>query len=159
MNSSAEKKPLWYVLSLDDVYNKLRTSPQGLSRTEAARRLAEHGPNELQAVKPVPMWQLLLAQFKNILIIILLVATVLSAFLGHGVEAIAIAVIVLFAVLLGFIQEYRAERALEAMLRVSAPSSRNQRRRRARGCCARSSAGRHHRPARGKQDSRRLAAD
>jgi Ca2+-transporting ATPase len=56
----------------------------------------------------------LLGQIKNILIIILLVATVISAFLGHTVEAIAITVIVVFAVMLGFIQEYRAEHAIEA---------------------------------------------
>ena len=65
-------------------------------------------------------WHTLAAQFKNVLVVILLVATLLSGLLGHGLEAAVIAVIVLFAVLLGFIQEYRAERALEA-LREMAP--------------------------------------
>ena len=64
---------------------------------------------------------MLLSQFKNTLIIVLLVATALSGVLGHEVEAIAIGVIILLAVLLGFIQEYRAERALEALREMAAP--------------------------------------
>ncbi|MBM4427205.1 MAG: cation-translocating P-type ATPase, partial [Chloroflexi bacterium] len=82
-----------------------------------------HGPNEIQAAKRISAWQILLEQFKNILILILLGATILSLFLGHGVESIVIAVIVLFAVFLGFIQEYRAERAIEALREMAAPTA------------------------------------
>jgi Ca2+-transporting ATPase len=88
-----------------------------------ARRQEEFGPNELQARAHVSPWTILLEQFKNVLIIILLLATALSAFLGHGVEAIAITAIVLFAVILGFIQEFRAERAIEALREMAAPSA------------------------------------
>jgi Ca2+-transporting ATPase len=90
---------------------------------EAARRLAEYGPNELQAARRISPWAILAAQLMNVLILILLAATALSAFLGHGVEAIAISVIVLFAVVLGFVQEYRAERAIEALRRMAAPTA------------------------------------
>jgi Ca2+-transporting ATPase len=83
----------------------------------------EHGPNELLGVHRISPWMLLAEQFKNVLIVILLLATALSAFLGHGIEAIAIAIIVLFAVLLGFAQEYRAERAIAALRRMAAPTA------------------------------------
>jgi Ca2+-transporting ATPase len=114
----------WYQLRVEDVLERLKTSAgQGLSRAEAARHLEEYGPNELQAAHRVSPWTLLLDQFKNILIIILLIATAFSFFLGHEVEAIAIAVIVLFAVVLGFVQEYRAERAIEALRQMAAPTA------------------------------------
>jgi len=111
----------WHTLAPDASFARLGSRPDGLTADEAARALGVHGPNELQAAKRVSPWTLLLGQLKNVLIIILLVATALSAMLGHGTEAIAIAVIVLFAVLLGFIQEFRAERALEALREMAAP--------------------------------------
>ncbi len=113
----------WHSRDLAEVYAELESSPTGLTSAEAARRLAQYGPNELQAAARVSPWSILLAQFQNVLIIILLIATGLSLLLGHGIESIAIVVIVLFAVLLGFIQEYRAERAIEALRRLAAPNA------------------------------------
>ncbi|HVI72668.1 MAG TPA: HAD-IC family P-type ATPase, partial [Pyrinomonadaceae bacterium] len=113
----------WHTLTTDETFERLKSSPQGLATFEAAKRLDEIGPNELQAAGRVSPWAILLEQFKNVLIVILLLATALSAFLGHGVEAIAITVIVLFAVILGFIQEYRAERAIEALREMAAPTA------------------------------------
>ncbi len=125
MNYEDDKmeQPNWYSFKVEDVLTRFATGMDGLSSGEAARRLAQYGPNELQAVRHISPWQILLAQFKNVLIVILLVATALSAFLGEGVDAIAIAVIVLFAVGLGFIQEYRAERAIEALQQMAAPTA------------------------------------
>ncbi len=100
----------------------LHCSAHGLAGAEAEDRFARYGPNELQAAGRVSPWAILFQQFKNVLIIILLVATGISAFLGQRVETIAIAVIVLFAVVLGFIQEYRAERAIEALRQMAAPT-------------------------------------
>ena len=114
--------PAWQSLDPPEVAARLDVSLQsGLGGEEAARRLALHGPNALQAARRVSPWQLLAAQFRNVLIIILLVATALSALLGHVVEAVAITVIVVFAVLLGFVQEFRAERAIEALQKMAAP--------------------------------------
>lgn len=113
----------WYTRPVDQVLADLQSSPEGLSAAEVDERLAQFGPNELKATSSISAWQILLAQFKNVLIIILLVAAALSVFLGHSIEAVAIAVIVLFAVLLGFVQEYRAERAIEALREMAAPTA------------------------------------
>ncbi len=111
----------WQTLSADEALKKIASSSAGLSSAEALSRLGVYGPNRLEAERRASPWLLLLDQFKNVLILTLLLATILSAFLGHGVEAVAIAVIVLFAVLLGFVQEFRAERALEALKAMAAP--------------------------------------
>ncbi len=113
----------WHTLAVDESLARLNSGPRGLSSDEVAKRLQEFGPNELQSNDRISPWSILLEQFKNVLIIILLLATALSAFLGHGVEAIAITVIVLFAVILGFIQEFRAERAIEALRELAAPAA------------------------------------
>ena len=119
----AKSSTRWHASTVEETFKRLESSPSGLSSDEAARRLEKFGPNELQAQGRVSPWTILLEQFKNVLIIILLLATALSAFLGHGVEAIAITVIVLFAVVLGFIQEFRAERAIEALREMAAPNA------------------------------------
>jgi Ca2+-transporting ATPase len=113
----------WHTLTVEESLERLKSSRRGLSSAEAAKRLDEFGPNELLAQGRISPWAILLQQFKNVLIVILLLATTLSAFLGHGVEAIAITVIVLFAVILGFVQEFRAERAIEALREMAAPSA------------------------------------
>ncbi|HUF43205.1 MAG TPA: cation-translocating P-type ATPase [Verrucomicrobiae bacterium] len=114
----------WERLSAAAACEKLATSAEtGLTRAEAERRLREYGPNELAQAHRVSPWAVLAAQFKNLLIVILLIAVLLSALLGHVIEAIAIAVIVLFAALLGFYQEFRAERALEALQEMAAPTA------------------------------------
>ncbi|NMB89234.1 MAG: HAD-IC family P-type ATPase, partial [Chloroflexi bacterium] len=113
----------WHTYDVDTVIEQLKTSPSGISNAEAADRLAQYGPNELHSAHKITWHHILLSQFKNIFVVILLIATLVSAILGHGVESLAIAVIVLFAVLLGFIQEYRAERAIEALQEMAAPTA------------------------------------
>ena len=113
----------WHTLSAADACARLESFSAGLTAAEAARRLDEYGSNELQAAHRISPWTILFEQFKNVLIVILLAATVLSAFLGHGVEAVAITVILLFSVVLGFVQEYRAERAIEALRQMAAPTA------------------------------------
>ena len=81
------------------------------------------GPTSCRRTTSQSAWHTLFAQFQNALILILLSATVVSGFLGHTLEAVVITVIVLFAVLLGFIQEHRAGRALEALRKMAAPTA------------------------------------
>ncbi len=115
--------PSGHTLSVADLCARLQSSPAGLTGAEAARRLTECGPNELPAARRISPWAILLEQFQHVLIVLLLTATALSAVLGHGLEAVAIAVLVLFSVLLGFAQEFRAERALEALQQLAAPTA------------------------------------
>jgi len=111
-------------MSPEEVARRLGTDLQrGLSQEEAARRLEQFGPNEL-AEKPRPsMWALLLSQFNNFLIIILLVASVISILLGEFIDAGAIIAIVILNAVLGVIQESKAEEALAALKKMAAPEA------------------------------------
>ncbi len=113
----------WYTQPVEEILKHLESSSAGLPKQVAADRLNLYGPNELQTGKRTTAWKILLEQFKNIFVIILLFAAGISALMDHGVEAIAIAVIVLFSVVLGFVQEYRAERAIEALREMAAPTA------------------------------------
>jgi Ca2+-transporting ATPase len=113
----------WHAKTIEQSFEQLNSQPRGISVSEAAERAIKYGPNEIQAAHRISAWSILVDQFKNVLILILLGATVISLFLGHGIESIVIAVIVLFAVFLGFIQEYRAERAIEALRQMAAPTA------------------------------------
>ncbi|HOP40937.1 MAG TPA: HAD-IC family P-type ATPase, partial [Geobacteraceae bacterium] len=114
----------WHSRDVADVLEKLETDADaGLTPAEAQARLARYGANELRAARRISPWAIFLEQFKNVLILILLVATGISAFLGHGTEAVVITVIVLFAVILGFVQEYRAERSIDALRKMAAPAA------------------------------------
>ncbi len=122
-DSGATTTP-WHTLAIKDVLNKLNTSfDHGITQDEAKKKLEQYGFNRLTEGKKISPWRLLLGQFQNVLVIILLIATVLSGFLGHEIEAITIAAIVLLAVVLGFVQEYRAERAMEALKKMAAPTA------------------------------------
>ena len=118
-----EPNKFWHTQTIEQTFAGLNSQPGGLSRVEVIERMLKYGPNELQAVHRVSPWEILLDQFKNVLILILLGATTISLFLGHGIESIVIGVIVLFAVVLGFVQEYRAERAIESLRKMAAPNA------------------------------------
>ncbi|MCZ7547099.1 MAG: cation-translocating P-type ATPase [Anaerolineae bacterium] len=101
---------------------------QGLSQAEAEKRLAEYGPNELQEEPPPTFWQMLLAQFDNFVVILLIVAAIISGivgvYTGEGlIDTFAILLIVVLNSVLGVVQEGRAEAALRALKKMSAPEA------------------------------------
>ena len=81
---------------------QLGSAVTGLSASEAAKRLAEHGPNELREAAPISPWAIFLGQFKNLIVWILIVAGVVSGVLGEVVDAIAILAIVVLNAVIGF---------------------------------------------------------
>ncbi|MER6114100.1 cation-translocating P-type ATPase [Streptomyces hirsutus] len=109
--------PPWHALPPTGATARLEVDPgAGLSSDEAARRLAEHGPNQLDEAPREPRWRAFLRQFQDLLIIILLVAAVVSLVVSQEWETpIAIAVVVLLNATIGFVQESRAEAALDAL--------------------------------------------
>ena len=113
----------WHALTVAQTFAKLDVDPQGLSAELAQARLSAHGFNEFVEQRRVSVLRLLLSQFANVLTLILLLAIGISAFLGHDTEAVVIGVIVLFSVLLGFFQEYRAEHAVAALRELTAPTA------------------------------------
>ncbi len=114
----------WHTVSAEETLRALRSdSHRGLSAEEVRQRLDEFGYNELRKEKRTSPLALFIGQFKNLLIIILLAATVLSLLVGEMLDAVMIAAIVMFSAVLGFVQEYKAEKALEALKKLLSPTS------------------------------------
>ena len=113
----------WHTLSREQIYEQLGTSPTGLASDEVARRLAQHGPNELTEAPRPGFWSRLWGQLNSFIVIILIVAAVISAILGDHVESGAILAIVVLNAVLGLVQEGRAEAALEALRKLAAPEA------------------------------------
>ncbi|GIK76045.1 MAG: ATPase [Chloroflexota bacterium] len=122
-----EDKTNWHLQSLEDVWRRIQSSPSGLSNGEAAARLAKFGPNELKEKHARGPWKILWEQFTATMVLILIAAGVVSALLGKWQEASAIFAIVLLFGLLGFFQEYRAEKAMAALKKLATPQVRVQR--------------------------------
>ncbi len=113
----------WYRLDTKKVLDNLQTSHRGLDSEEADRRYDHFGPNELVEKKRRSIWMMFLDQFREFMIIVLIAAAVVAGIIGEPLDAMVIVVIVMLNAVLGFVQEYRAEKAMAALKRMAAPSA------------------------------------
>ena len=109
----------WYRLKTEEVFEKIKSDEKGLSTDEAKRRRQKFGPNELQEAKKRSIAIMLLAQFKDFMILILLAAAIISGVIGDITDTIVILVIVVLNAIIGFFQEYRAEKAMQALKQMA----------------------------------------
>lgn len=117
----------WHLENIVNVLQKLGSQETGLSSLEAQKRILEYGKNELKSVTKKSPWLMLLNQFKDIMIIILLLAAVVSGLIGDLKDTLLIAIIVMLNAVIGFLQEYRAEKAIEALKKISITTAKVQR--------------------------------
>jgi len=110
----------WHYLPTDEVLTVTGSSVNGLRSEDASLKLAEFGPNELQEKKKKPAWVLFLHQFKDFMILVLMAAAVIAGVAGDLTDTIIILVIVLLNAIVGFVQEYRAEKAMDALKKIAA---------------------------------------
>ena len=113
----------WHRLTSDEALARLRSGVDGLGRPEARKRLAEHGPNRLPEAGRRTLLGMLLHQFADFMIGVLLAAAVVSGIVGEPQDTIAILVIVLLNAVIGAVQEYRAERAVAALREMATPEA------------------------------------
>jgi Ca2+-transporting ATPase len=107
-------------MEAEKVAEALKTSPQGLSNEEARKRLREYGPNELVEKKEKTPFEMFLDQFKDFMILVLIGAAVISGIIGEVTDTLVIVLIVIINAVIGFVQEYRAEKAMAALKKMAA---------------------------------------
>jgi Ca2+-transporting ATPase len=108
-----------YYQPLKEVLDELNTSEKGLSSSEAKKRLEKYGPNILEEKEKISPLKIFLSQFSSAIVWILIGAIVISLFIGEAIDAIVIGIILVLNAVLGFIQEYKAEKSIEALKKMA----------------------------------------
>jgi Ca2+-transporting ATPase len=111
----------WYAVPADEVLSRLETSLDGLSEEEVDTRLEKHGPNIVRSGRETSPWTILRNQIASPLIYILLAAMAVTLAIQHWADAIVIGAVVALNTVIGFVQEYRAENAIQALIGLAAP--------------------------------------
>lgn len=114
----------WHLLPLSEISQLLNTSPSGIDNISAAQRLEEYGKNQITDKKKKSVFQMLLHQLTDFMILILIAAAVISGIIGDLTDTIIILAIIILNAVVGFIQEYRAEKAMEALKLMAAANAR-----------------------------------
>jgi Cation transport ATPase len=114
----------WHRLSIEETFELLHSRREGLSTSDAEARLLKYGRNELEEAKKKSPLGMLLRQFTDVMILILLAAAVISGIIGDVTDTIVILVIVLLNAIVGFLQEYRAEKAMQALKQMAVTQAR-----------------------------------
>ncbi|MCM8784464.1 MAG: HAD-IC family P-type ATPase [Candidatus Omnitrophica bacterium] len=117
----------WHALGLEEVLNILKSSPEGLKEDETRERLKKYGPNELATKKRASLLSIFLRQFLNPLVYILIVASVIKFWLSSFTDAFVILGVIIFMAVVGFIQEARAAKAVEALKQLASPKAKIKR--------------------------------
>jgi Ca2+-transporting ATPase len=121
VNAASEKA--WHKMTASDVLAVFDSSSEGISQGESVARLKEHGPNEIREAPRATAAELFIAQFRSLLVVILIIALLIAAVLGEVFDAVVIFAIVILNALLGFSQEWKAEKALDALKKLAAPKA------------------------------------
>jgi Ca2+-transporting ATPase len=115
----------WHTLSPETVLEKLNTDKtNGLAADEAGQRIKDYGPNEIIETGRRTAWNMVLDQFRDFMVIILLIAALISGILGEIADSIVIMAIVILNAVLGVVQESKAEKSLAALKKMAAPNAR-----------------------------------
>ena len=114
----------WHLLPLSKINQLLNTSPSGIDDVSVPQRLSEHGKNQIEDKKKKTVLQMLLHQFTDFMILVLIAAAVISGILGDVTDTIIILSIIIINAVVGFIQEYRADKAMEALKSMAANNAR-----------------------------------
>ncbi len=122
LSMSGIQKPV-YLQSIDEVIARYSSSPGGLSGQEAQKRLSDQGPNALVGLKVDPLWKKYLRQYKDWMILLLVASVGISLFLDDVHAAVVLAALILFNTVIGFVQEYRAEKTMQALERLVKPAA------------------------------------
>lgn len=110
----------WHNINTEEIFEMTGSSPQGLSLLSVEQKQLENGLNQLREKKKKPAWRMFLSQFTDFMILVLMAAAIISGIIGDVTDTIIILIIVLLNAILGFVQEYRAEKALEALKKMAA---------------------------------------
>jgi Ca2+-transporting ATPase len=114
---------VWHASKIEEVFKTLETSERGLTNAEAEKRLLKYGANELEEEKRISKFALLVSQLKNPLVGVLVAAALISFLVGKLVDTMVVAVVIVFNTTIGFVQEFKAEAALQALKSMAAPEA------------------------------------